>query len=933
MPNNDSNHHVVKTTAQWQERAIEYWVVPRGCLCVELTPDHKTKIKIGEGDKYYYQLPYIHDESELQNYYTKTEIDNLLNNLEYMSIRSTHEYDDRSQLPVVGNKLGDVRFVKSQSPDTNPDPDVYLWIGDRWIFVGTEFPDIDLSKYLTKEEFHELFDPVKEKVDEIYPKAHEHDNLDTLNRIEEPYTTAEKEKLAGLENYDDTEIRELIHETGHTHPNKDVLDGIGEDNLLSQSDRDKLDSLHNYDDTAVKERISDLERDSHTHDNKDILDHTTAPFTTEDKEKLDSLENEKPFVGTDGRFPGVQGLVPAPAMTDVGKYLRSDGTWGDVPTAEPFTGATSSTDGTSGLVPGPVAGDQNKYLKGDGTWGVIRPGDKYQAGEGIYILSGEARVDSFPFNIYSKSASVKQYIIYGSANGVGNPITGGLYSIPILVTDQLGNTYQSTIVVSEPLYTGDFIDFERQVFSHARTNITNDVQHPSTDTYQRGINSSGEIYYSSRFNGWGGKPRVSDYIPIEAGATYLFGVNHPDNDFNDAQNVNVYDADKNYVRTVVTSKTESTLLVPNAGEAYFRQAYVNATVYKYKSVEEPCVLQGITLFPNTINTITVNTTNLPDEFYIEAEIPEVIDPNDPLGAYSGIIYNEGVLDVTQEDPLQPNVLTIHFRDNVTKTVILPQGGTYTLPPATQTSLGGVIVGDGLNVDANGILSVDSAPETEYIADDGVVITSIAEPVTDNITHIMWEISETRGRANGNDDGAIQATEIEFYDEDDQLLTFSASDGEIVASVPIIPIYDSDGYTKTPDKLINGDPSTKCRCTNYDSNAITIRFTFELDTPMNPQDFKNYRWYTADDTPNEDPVSWKLFVSTDGEKWTQVDSQTNFETPTARSISTDYFAITKPTHPQKAIGVDVGYGITFDDNGAVTLDETADLIFNCDYSSE
>lgn len=33
------------------------------------------------------------------------------------------------------------------------------------------------------------------------------------------------------------------------------------------------------------------------------------------------------FVGTDGVDPGTAGLVPAPATTDAGKFLKSDGTW------------------------------------------------------------------------------------------------------------------------------------------------------------------------------------------------------------------------------------------------------------------------------------------------------------------------------------------------------------------------------------------------------------------------------------------------------------------------------------------------------------------------------------------------------------------------------------------------------------------------------
>ena len=35
------------------------------------------------------------------------------------------------------------------------------------------------------------------------------------------------------------------------------------------------------------------------------------------------------FTGTDGVDAGTSGLVPAPAITDVGKFLKADGTWDD----------------------------------------------------------------------------------------------------------------------------------------------------------------------------------------------------------------------------------------------------------------------------------------------------------------------------------------------------------------------------------------------------------------------------------------------------------------------------------------------------------------------------------------------------------------------------------------------------------------------------
>lgn len=53
------------------------------------------------------------------------------------------------------------------------------------------------------------------------------------------------------------------------------------------------------------------------------------------------------FVGTDGVDPGTAGLVPAPATTDAGKFLKADGTWdtagGGGPTVVQTTG-TSTTD-------------------------------------------------------------------------------------------------------------------------------------------------------------------------------------------------------------------------------------------------------------------------------------------------------------------------------------------------------------------------------------------------------------------------------------------------------------------------------------------------------------------------------------------------------------------------------------------------------------
>ena len=681
MPYNDDSHHVVKTSAQWDERAIEFWVVPRGCLCVELTPEGKTKIKIGEGNKFYSQLPYVNDMSDLENYYTKEEVDNIVTNINLMAIRSTDEYDTKNDLPSIGNKLGDVRFVKSPSPSIKTDPDIYLWNGSRWIYVGYELQDIDLSQYLKKDEFHELFDPIREKVEEMYPKMHTHENKSILDRIEEPYSTAEKEKLAGLENYDDTEIRELIAETGHTHPNKPVLDTITDDSLWSESDRTKFESLHNYDDTGVRNRLTDLESAAHTHSNKNILDQVTAAFTVEDKTKLDSLHNNEVFIGTDGMYGGREGLVPAPTIIDAGKFLCADGTWkaaGEI--VYDFRGATASEDGTNGLVPAPLAGEQSYYLRGDGTWAKVKQGgDKYKAGDGIYILSDEVISDTFPLEIFAKSSRTSQYVVYGSAAGVGE-WDGTNYVLSITVAAEGETTLTTQILYNARLYTGDYVDYSRQIIHHAKEDMRQYITLYNDPTYgTRGIiqGKTGQIAGNYNYN-----PGVMNYIEVTPGEIYWVKAFPDEYIYFDNSYHCIFDENYNVTRYFAAKGAGAMTIEIQPGEKYARFVGKPASgildpgfLYRLTPYEEPCVLPSIVLYPNKINTIDVANTNKPSEIYIEAVTDEPDDPDDPMSKYTGIIYNEGVLDIAQEHPDSLNKLTVHFRETE-KVLTLPEGNKY-----------------------------------------------------------------------------------------------------------------------------------------------------------------------------------------------------------------------------------------------------------------
>lgn len=57
-----------------------------------------------------------------------------------------------------------------------------------------------------------------------------------------------------------------------------------------------------------------------------------------------------------------------------------------------MAGATSSADGTSGLVPAPTVDDIDKFLRGDGTWGTLDSSGKgYQMP--YYVQSGTLSVN------------------------------------------------------------------------------------------------------------------------------------------------------------------------------------------------------------------------------------------------------------------------------------------------------------------------------------------------------------------------------------------------------------------------------------------------------------------------------------------------------------------------------------------------------------
>jgi hypothetical protein len=540
IPSSSDKSHVIRTSAQWDSSGDQYHVIPRGVLCIELTSNGKTKIKVGEGNKFYSQLPYICDMGDLSNYYTKEEVDLIVENLEFMSIKSTEEYDSRNQLPKIGNKLGDVRFVKNPN-NQHDDPLLYVWNGSKWVFSGGSIIDIDLSEYCKKSE--------------ILP------------------------------------------------------------------------------------RLQQLEALSHTHRNKAILDSTSAIYTTEKDEKLASLKNYDVFVPATEEEDGVDGLVPAPSASETDKFLRGDGTWVDVES------------------------------------------EKYSAGEGITILSGETIVDGGEAQLFPKTSFLEDYAIYGNEGGVGDYDSAlGKYSIPIRThIDNEESSYETKVLLDNPIESGDYIIYSKQLFVHNRT-----LMH-WTRTYSFAfLDANGVLQtHSGSWVDW--TPAVTDFIEIEPGKVYETEKSDYEYYVNQASMFHYrcyhayYDENQVCTRTVPTSITGRLTFTPVEGEKYLRIAVNRSGTEKrlwlLERTEESVSLDPVRVFPNKTNTINVETTVQPSEIYLKAGVDESepVDPDDPTSKFTGIIYNDGVLDITQDDPDNLNVLTIHFRDDESKDITINTG--------------------------------------------------------------------------------------------------------------------------------------------------------------------------------------------------------------------------------------------------------------------
>ena len=425
----------------------------------------------------------------------------------------------------------------------------------------------------------------------------------------------------------------------------------------------------------------------------------------------------------------------------------------------------------------------------------------------------------------------------------------------------------------------------------------------------------------------------------------------------DYANVNMYDAGKNRTRTILRSQTAAVQIVPQPGEKYLRIASA-IDIFNNNTFARPVLtrladtvfpvtipLQQIQLIPNTINTIDVLTTVKPLDMYVETFVPPDPDPDDPMSEYTGIIYNDGVLDVTQEDPNALNELTFHYRDNVDKVITIP---STSLEPATTTTLGGVIVGDGLSVDNTGEISVDEMTGADG-TNAGTAGIVPAPSATDNNKFLRGDGTWVEVEGGG---GAIYSAGDGIEITDDR--THVAFDRDHVRDLSyffdtqvqckISHMWGSTRiYTKLTDEKALGAIVTRY-FSGYSNPLSGPLFVSTIETAVGYGTNYDSRTFLAEPTTFEYlGLTWYYTNLTDGnngyyEEYNGVSpdmlgNMTALGTiyPAGSSIvdiAKDIIDLANLASVGHVINAKLGTGLSFDSNDAIELDDSITIRFNC-----
>lgn len=487
--------------------------------------------------------------------------------------------------------------------------------------------------------------------------------------------------------YVDGKIRDIESKL-HTHDNKSILDQITA--AFTKEEKDKLKELYNYDDTELRELI---EKSLHNHSNKEVLD----SITKYDIEKLRNLENyddtllkkkitalEK--LAHEHSNKSILDKTTASFTTDYERLM---------PLIRLYIGATGFEDGAAGLVPPAKAGEQNYVLTGSGKWVPNAGGGVYElpiatkTEIGGVIIGDGINVDEN--GVISVDASATIDLKTGDGLEIVDVVNPEHTKLPngygeISYLESLNGQYtiidyvpnENTRVVCEFSYQESNVG--DQCLFGTRTGNTSGsrqfvlwMEWDSSKPYTRFVYGG---------NNWGGADVPSDgyTLTCEIGQKMVADVS-----------VNGYYLDNTLIHTVTNTGSPSAYKL-----AIFHLSNSNTTVESNK-----------TAFKGRIYSFKIYENDV----LVANLVPAIVMALNIPGFYD-VINNKFYQSSTSNS----------FTYDASSVIIDSAEKQINLLPATTTDIGGVIVGDGLSITEDGVLSTTSESGMQYEAGRAIEIT-------------------------------------------------------------------------------------------------------------------------------------------------------------------------------------------------------------------
>ena len=197
---------------------------------------------------------------------------------------------------------------------------------------------------------------------------------------------------------------------------------------------------------------------------------------------------------------------------------------------------------------------------------------------------------------------------------------------------------------------------------------------------------------------------------------------------------------------------------------------------------------------------------------------------------------------------------------------------------------GALQGTGTVIKAGAGTQVFSGAST--LDGDFIVQEGIAEINVSSFDWFRLSIKENRSNVD-----VLQFGEFALYDTDGVRANIGLTEGTGVTTLNPGEFATpenyavGDGTNERPEKLFDGNPSTKwCPKDNTPNlNDPNSWRTVVLRLPAGSSDIAAYNIATANDEPSRDPITWTLECSTGGEDWVLFDAQTRFLPVTNRFV--------------------------------------------------